>query len=104
MLKRIRESFDNGVEKIKWVSSVVADRARVELSVIKLLYETDKLEKRKNELMRQIGQRVFELKEYPDRHILRDSVITGALAEIDQIATEIEMTKKKASEISKLEE
>ncbi|KPK45828.1 MAG: hypothetical protein AMK74_02235 [Nitrospira bacterium SM23_35] len=104
MLKRIKDSFDHGVAKIKWFSSLISDRVKVELSVIKLLYESDQMEKRKEDLMRTIGRRVIELKEYSDRQVLNDSTIAEAITEIEQITLEIEQTRKKASEISKIEE
>ena len=104
MLKRIKDSFDSGLEKIKWFSSLLSDRVKVEVSVLKLMYQSDQMERRKNDLMKTIGRRVHELKEYPDRQILKDTVIADALAEIEQITSEIEQTRKKASEISKIEE
>jgi len=104
MLKRVKDSFERGVEKIKWFSSLVSDRVRVELSVIKLLYQTDQMERKKEALMRTIGQRVLELKDYPDRQILKDSIIAEALAEIEKVTIEIEQTREKASDISRVEE
>jgi len=104
MLKRIKDSFDRGVERIKWFSSLLSDRVKVEVSVIKLLYQSDQMEKRKEYVLRTIGRRVHELKDYPDRQILKDTIIAEALAEIEQITSEIEQTRKKASEISKTEE
>lgn len=104
MLKRIRDSFDNGIEKIKWFSSLVSDRVKVELSVMKLLYESDQLEKKREDLMKTIGRRVLELKDYPDRQILKDSVIASAVSEIELITNEIEQVRKKASAISSIEE
>jgi len=104
MLKRIKDSFDSGVGKIKWFSSLLSDRVKVEVSVMKLMYQSDQMERRKNDLMKTIGRRVHELKEYPDRQILKDRIIEDALIEIDQITSEIELTRKKASEISKTEE
>jgi len=104
MLKRIKDSFDSGVEKIKWFSSLLSDRVKVEVSVMKLMYQSDQMERRKNDLMKTIGRRVHELKEYPDRQILKDRIIEDALVEIEQITSEIELTRKKASEISKTEE
>jgi seryl-tRNA synthetase len=104
MLKRIKDSFDTGLEKIKWTSSLVSERVKIELSVMKLLYETDQLERRKEELMKTIGRRVIELKEYPDRQLLKDSIVADALTEIDKITAEIDLTRKKASDISKIEE
>jgi hypothetical protein len=104
MLKRIKDSFDSGVEKIKWFSSLLSDRVKVEVSVMKLMYQSDQMERRKNDLMKTIGRRVHELKEYPDREILKDRIIDDALVEIEHIIREIELIRKKASEISKTEE
>jgi len=104
MLKRIKDSFENGVEKIKWASSLLSERVKIELSVMKLLYETDQLEKKKEDLMKTIGRRVAELKEYPDRQILKDSIVADALSEIEKITTEIDQTRKRASDISRIEE
>ena len=104
MFKRIQESFHKGVEKIKWFSSLISERLKVELSVIKLLHQSDQMEKRKEDLMKEIGRRVFELKEYPDRQGLKDSAIADAVAEIDRITIEIEQIREKASEISTIEE
>jgi seryl-tRNA synthetase len=104
MLKRIKDSFENGVEKIKWASSLLSERVKIELSVMKLLYETDQLEKKKEDLMKTIGKRGAELKEYPDRQILKDSIVADALSEIEKITTEIDQTRKRASDISRIEE
>jgi hypothetical protein len=104
MLKRIKDSFDSGVEKIKWFSSLLSDRVKVEVSVIKLIYQSDQMERRKDDLMKTIGRRVHELKEYPDRQLLKDRIIDDSLVEIEHIIREIELTREKASEISKTEE
>lgn len=103
-MKRIKDNFESGVEKIKWASSLLSERVRIELSVMKLLYETDQMERKKEDLMKTIGKRVAELKEYPDRQILKDSIIADALAEIEKITTEIDQTRKRASDISRIEE
>jgi len=100
MWKKLKENFERGIEKIKWFSLLLSDRLKIELSVMKLLYQSEQMEKKRDELMRTIGQRVFELKERSDRYILKDSVITDALAELEKINNEIESTRKKASEIS----
>jgi hypothetical protein len=100
MWTKIKRNFENGLAKIKWFSSLLSDRAKIELSVMKLLYESDQMEKKRDELMKTIGRRVFELRESSDRHIMKDRVIAESISEIEQISGEIETTKKKASEIS----
>ena len=93
MLKRLKGNFESGVERIKWFSSLFSDR-------IRLLHQSEQMEKKKDELMRTIGNRVYELKGYSEGHVLKDGIISEALSEIEKIDKEIESTKKKASEIS----
>ncbi len=103
MWKKLKNNFDSGVEKIKWLSSLLSERLKIEYLVMKLLYQSEQLEKKRDELIKTIGLRVYEMKEYPDRHILKDRVIIEALNEIEKINNEINMTKKKASEISRID-
>jgi hypothetical protein len=100
MFKKLKDNFDAGIEKIKWFSSLFSDRLKIEFSVMKLLYQSTQMEKKRDELMKKIGQRVIELKEHSERQILKDRIIMDALSEIAKIDSEIESTKKKASEIS----
>ena len=100
MWTKIKRNFENGVEKIKWFASLLSDRVKIEVSVMKLLYESDRMEKKRDELMKTIGRRVFELRESSERHIMKDRVIAESISEIEQISGDIEATKKKASDIS----
>jgi hypothetical protein len=100
MWKKLNENFDRGIEKIKWFSMLLSDRIKIEFSVMKLLYQSEQMKKKKEELLKTIGERIYELKGHPDRYVLKDRVIADALDELDKINTEIESTKKKASEIS----
>jgi hypothetical protein len=102
MWRKLKDSFERGIEQIKWFSSLLSERLKVEYSVMRLLYQSGQMEKKKEELMKTIGQRVLELKGYPDRYIMGDKVISEALSELEKIDKEIEETKKKASEISAL--
>ena len=103
MLKRLKNNFDSGIEKLKWFSSMFSERITVELSVFKLLYHAEEMEKERDELMKAIGQRTYEMKAGPDRNILKDRVIADAMQEIERLTSEIESTKKKAAEISRIE-
>ena len=85
---------------MKWFSILLSDRLKIEYSVMKLLYQSEQMQKKRDELMKTIGQRIYELKEHSDRYILKDRVIADALSELEKISSEIESTKKKASEIS----
>ena len=100
MIKKLKENFENGVEKIKWFASLLSDRLKIELSVMKLLHESEQMEKRRDELVRKIGRRVMEMKEHADRQVLKDSVILDTVGEVEKIDQELEQTRKKAQEIS----
>ena len=103
MWKRIKNNFDSGIERIKWFSSILSERMKIEFSVIKLVSDRDKKEKERAEKMRLIGERVFELKEQHEKNVLKDKVIAGSISEIEKLDSEIEDINKKVSEISKVE-
>jgi len=100
MWTKIRSNFESGIEKLKWFSSMFSDRLKIELSVMKLLYESDCMEKKKDVIMKTIGKRIWELKGQPERNVLKDTIIMDALDEIERINSEIDATKKKVSDIS----
>jgi len=103
MWRRIKNNFERGIEKTKWFSSLLSERLKIEYLVIKLLYQSEQMEKKKDELLKRIGQRVYDLKEHPGSYVLKERVITEAISEIEKINNEIDSTKKKVSEISKIE-
>lgn len=102
MLKKVRVNFERGIEKIKWFSTIFAERIKIELLVIKHLYQSSKMEKQKDELIKAIGKRILELKGQPEKYIFKDRIINEALNEIEQLNREIDEIRKKASDISTL--
>lgn len=103
MWKRIKNNFDSGIERIKWFSSILSERMKIEFSVIKLVSDRDKKEKERAEKLRLIGERVFELKEQHDKNVLKDKVIADSISGIEKLNADIEDINKKVSEISKVE-
>lgn len=103
MWKRIKNNFDSGIERIKWFSSILSERMKIEFSVIKLISDRDKKEKERAEKLRLIGERVFEVREQHDKNVLKDKVIADSISGIEKLNAEIEDINKKVSEISKVE-
>ena len=103
MWKRIKNNFDSGIERIKWFSSILSERMKIEFSVIKLVSDRDKKEKERAEKLRLIGERVFELKEQHEKNVLKDKVIADSISGIEKLNAEIEDINKKVSEVSKVE-
>jgi len=103
MWKRVKDNFDSGIEKVRWFSSLLNERVKIEISLFRLSYHSSEMEKKRAELMKTVGERVFALRNSQERHVLRDPVILEAMNDLERLETEIEDTKKKASEIGKIE-
>ena len=103
MWKSAKHNFTRGVEKIRWFASLISDRTKIEIAVMKLLHQSEQLEERRNELMKKIGARVYGLKDQNDRQILKDNAVMDAIEEIARIDADMEKTRQKASEISKID-
>lgn len=101
MWKRVKNNLELGIEKIKWFSALLNERVKVEISLMGLLYQSAEMEKKKAELMRAIGERIFELRNSSEKNILRDPVILGVLNKLEGLDAELEEAKNKASELGR---
>jgi hypothetical protein len=100
MIERIKESFRSGVSRVKWFATVFAERMKVEIAVMGLLYRSGEMEKKKGELLRTIGLRVCELKGSSERNLLKDRTVIEAVEEVEKLEKEMEELKQRASEMS----
>jgi hypothetical protein len=103
MWKRVKDSLDSGIEKVKWFSGLFNERVKVEISLFKLLHQSAEMDKKKAALLKAIGERVFELRNTSDKQVLRDPVISDAMADLEKLNAEIEDVRKKASDIEKID-
>ncbi|MCL4456236.1 MAG: hypothetical protein M1147_09835 [Nitrospirae bacterium] len=101
MYAKIKKDFDEGIGKIKWFASLLSERIRVEITVFKLLYKSEELKKRKDELMRKMGEEVYEHRG-KEKNIYANKEIVSAIKELETLEPEIKETLEKASEISKI--
>jgi len=104
MLGRLKDSFDAGVEKIRWFSSLFSERLKVEMAVMKLLKQANDLKKKRDELTRTIGERVFELRNRQHVSLLKDAKIKQAIKELEKLDSEIEELNSRVSDIGKVED
>ncbi len=100
MFQKLRENFKEGLYRMKWAAIVLSERLKIEIAVIRLLYQSDEMERSREELLRTIGLRVYELHGNPDKNILRDRTVLTALEEIKKIEKNIEELKQKVSDMS----
>ncbi len=101
MLDKIKKSFNEGVKSVKWFAAFLSERTRAETSMAKLLYKSSKLETRLDELYRDIGKRVLELKEKDEKAILKDFIVLQTINEIIKLREKIDDYKSRANELGK---
>jgi hypothetical protein len=104
MIDKVRESLAKGLVRVKWIATFLAERTKAETSIVKLHYESNKLENKMDELYRDIGKRVLELKEKDEKDVLRDFIIQQALDEIKNLREAVDDYKNQARNINKLPE
>lgn len=102
-MMKLKSSFDAGIEKLKWLAALLGERLKVEVAVVKLLTRSRELEKSRDDLLRSMGERVFELRGRVEADVLGDSKVKKALGELEKLDAEIEGLKGKVSEIGKAE-
>lgn len=103
MWKKIKDNLDSGIAQIKWFSTLLNERLKIEVSLFRLLYQSEEMEKNKAALMKTIGERVFELRHGHERQILKDPVIAETLNKLEILNAEMEDLKKRASDIGRVE-
>lgn len=104
MINKVKNSFNTGLLRIKWIATFVAERTRAETSAAKLLYESHKLEDKIDDLYKDIGKRVLELKEKDEKDIFQDFIVQQALSEVKNLKQSVEDYKSQAKDINKLPE
>jgi hypothetical protein len=102
MLSNVSENFRKGIEKIKWFATLFSERMNIEIAVFKLLYQSAEMTRKRDALLKTIGEQVVAMKDRQEKSIFRDSVVSGALEEIEKIDKNIEDLRQKAGEISRV--
>lgn len=102
MINKMKDGFNTGLMRIKWIATFVAERTKAETSVVKLLYESSKLESKIDEHYRDIGKRVLELKEKDETEVFQDFIVQQALSEVKNLKSTVEDYKKQAKNTNKL--
>jgi seryl-tRNA synthetase len=101
MLSKVKEDFENGIKKVKWFSELLSDRVRIEIAIFKLLYKSEELRKKKYELLRQIGEEVYEMRG-KDKNVYDIKEVMAAIKAIESLEPEIKETMEKVADINKL--
>lgn len=101
MLDKVKRSFNEGVKNVKWFAAFLSERTRAETSMAKILYQSSKMETRLDELYRDIGKRVLELKEKDEKAVLKDFIVLQTINETIKLREKIDDYKSRANELGK---
>ena len=105
MIDRVKNNLATGLTRAKWIATFLAERTRAGTSVAKLLYESSKLRERIDDLYRDIGRRVMELKEKDgDKDVYSDFIVQKALDEIRNLKEDVDDYKDQARKVNKIPE
>jgi seryl-tRNA synthetase len=102
MLKKAADNFRRGVDRIKWFSSVLSARLKIEITIIKLLYRSDEVRRQREELLRAIGERVYDMRANPEKNVFRDKVTQESISGIEALEKEIDELNRRVQEVSRV--
>ncbi|MHB8882681.1 MAG: hypothetical protein ACYC69_14380 [Thermodesulfovibrionales bacterium] len=102
MIKELKSDFKKGIGRIQWFSRIFSERLKIEIAIVKLLYRSDDIDQRKDEILLSIGRRVYDLKSNAEKNILMDRQIAEHLAEIERLEKEILELQEKIAELSRV--
>ncbi len=98
MLEIIKRDFMQGLKTFKFWATVISERIKIEINVLKLITEMNKLNIKKDELLKSIGKEIYaSLDRYLE--IKENEKISSLIRQIREIETEIEDKRKKFSEL-----
>ena len=105
MINRVKNNLATGLARAKWIATFLAERTRAGTSAAKFLYESSKLGERIDDLYKEIGQRVMELKEKDgEKDVYSDFIVQKALDEIRNLKEDVDDYKNQARDVNKIPE
>ncbi len=102
IMKKLLDDFRKGVERIRWFAALFSERLKIEIATFKLLYESDRMAKTREEVLRKIGERVVDLKGNEEKNILKDSVVAEAIREIEKLDKSLDDLKGRVSDLGRV--
>jgi uncharacterized protein Yka (UPF0111/DUF47 family) len=103
MISKLRKNYDRGIEWLKWFGAILSERLRIETSLIRLFVTINSLEKKRDALMKNIGEQVFNMRNEPVVDIYNVKEIRDNIKEIEELNLRILKTKKEAGDIDSME-
>lgn len=101
MLEIIKRDFLQGLKTFKFWAEVLSERVKIELNVLKLISEINRLNIKRDALLNSIGKEVYNLWG-SDFNLKENEKISSLVRQIREIESQIEDKKRKLSELEDL--
>jgi len=98
MIEIIKKDFSRGLKTFKFWASVISERLKVEINVLRLIGEMNKIASKRDELLKEIGKEIYSLWG-SDLNIKDHEKLSNLMREIKELETDIENKKKKMDEL-----
>lgn len=98
MFEIIKRDFLEGLKNFKFWASVISERIKIEINVLKLIKEINQLNLRRDELLKSIGKEVLDSWDR-DLEIKENGKIISLIRQIRELETQLESEKKKLREL-----
>lgn len=100
MIDTIKKDFIQGIKTIKFWATILSERVKIEINVIRIVGEINKLIEKRDELLKSIGQEICEssLTEINKEN----EKIISLMRKVKELDTEIEDKKKKLSDLEEM--
>lgn len=97
MIETIKKDFLQGLKTFKFWAQVLSERVKVEINILRLIGEINKLTEKKDELLKEIGKEVYE-----NQGELKIEKISSLIKQIKEFETILEEKRKKLVELKDL--
>ncbi len=101
MIETIKRDFLQGLKNFKFWAEIISERVKIELNVLKIIAELNKLNEKRDELLKKIGKEVYD-SFGKDINLSEDEKISFLMREIRELETQIESEKKRLSELEEM--
>ena len=101
MYTRLKNDLEDGLNKIRWFAGLLSERVRIELTVFRLLYRAEELKKKRDILLKKIGEEIYHMHN-TEKDLHLSTELIDIIKEIEALESQIKEAFDKASEISRM--
>lgn len=98
MIEIIRKNLSEGIKTFKFWAQILSERIKVEINILRLIAEINKLIEKRDEFLKDVGKEIYE----NPKIFEENEKISILIRQIRQIEAEIEDKRNKLKELENL--